>query len=130
MTQSELRAKWPALSSVMIEHGPGWYGVLDQMLTSMQKAGFDQRTDRITQVKEKFGTIRVYFALNQSIERGVQRMEPIRKAMHEADKSARTCETCGQASRLMVSNGLVMSRCLVHKPSGAKTLREHFNPSG
>lgn len=128
MTQSELRAKWPALSAVMLEHGPGWYCVLDQMLTSMQEAGFDQQTDRITQVKEKFGTIRVYFALDQSIERGAERMEQIRKAMHEADKSARTCETCGEASRLMVTNGMIMTRCVDHAPSDAKTLKEHFNP--
>ena len=128
MSQFALRAKWQALSDVMIEHGPGWFGVLDKMLRNMERADFVPSLDKITQIKEKFGTIRVYVSFDPTIEGGVDRMERIYKSMREADNSARTCETCGQPSHLMVTNGWIVSRCLEHKPKDAKTLREHFKP--
>jgi hypothetical protein len=128
MPLSELRAKWPAISDVMIEHGPGWFGVLDKMLRAMERAGFVPLVDKITQIKEKFGTIRVYVAFDSTIEGGVDRIERIYKVMHEADNSARSCETCGQPSHLMVTNGWIMSRCKGHTPPDAKTLKEHFKP--
>jgi hypothetical protein len=126
MTRSELKSKWPALAEVMIEHGPGWHGVLDKMLSSMKAAGFNQHRDKITQIKEKFGTIRVYVSFDPLLDGGIERMERIRKAMNEADKSARTCETCGNSSHLVVTEGWIMSRCEEHKPPNAKTLKEHF----
>jgi hypothetical protein len=126
MTKFNLRSKWPALAEVILEHGPGWYDVLDKMLTAMASAGFDAQRDKITQIKEKFGTIRVYVSFDQSLEGGVERRERILKAMNKADKSARTCETCGKSSHLMVTQGWVMSRCEEHKPPDAKTLKEHF----
>lgn len=126
MTRSELKSKWPALAGVMIEHGPGWYDLLDKMLSSMEAAGFNQHRDKITQIKEKFGSIRVYVSFDPTLEGGIDRMERIRKAMNEADKSARTCETCGKSSHLTVTEGWLMSRCEEHKPPNAKTLKEHF----
>jgi hypothetical protein len=126
MTKFDLRSKWPVLAEVILEHGPGWHGVLDKMLTSMEEAGFDEKRDKITQIKEKFGTIRVYVSFDQSLDGGIERMERIRKAMNEADKSARTCETCGKSGHLVVTEGWIMSRCEEHKPPNAKTLKEHF----
>jgi hypothetical protein len=48
MTKAELIAKWPILLNVPIEHGPGWYGLLDNMLNAMQNAGFDPLAYRIS----------------------------------------------------------------------------------
>jgi hypothetical protein len=129
MTKAELIAKWPILLNVPIEHGPGWYGLLDNMLNAMQNAGFDPLSDQITQVKEKFGCIRLYIEFDPSIGGGQSRFEKVHQAMRHADKSARTCEICGDAAHLMVTNGLVMARCLEHKPVDAKSLREHFHPN-
>lgn len=128
MTKSELRSKWPAIAGVLLEHGPGWYGVLDEILTSMQNAGFDQQRDKITQIKEKFGTVRVYVSFDSTIKGGLERVERIIKAMNVANKSARICESCGQPSHLVVTNGWIMSRCQEHTPSEAKSLRQHFKP--
>ena len=128
MTKLDLRSKWPVLADVILEHGPGWYEVLDKMLTAMERAGFDEQRDKITQIKEKFGTLRVYVSFDKSLDGEVERIERIRKAMDETNKSSRTCETCGKSSHLMVTNGWIMSRCEEHKPPDAKTLKEHFKP--
>ncbi len=130
MTKFDLRSKWPVLADVLLEHGPGWYGLLDKMLAAMRSAGFDVQRDKITQIKEKFGTLRVYVSFDKSLDGEVDRIERIRKAMDETNKSARTCETCGKSSHLMVTNGWVMSRCVEHKPHDAKTLKEHFEREG
>lgn len=129
MTKAELIAKWPILLTIPIEHGSGWYGVLDNMLTAMQSAGFDPYKDEITQIKEKFGCIRLYIEFDPSIAGGLSRFNRVHQAMRNADKSARTCEFCGEAARLMVTDGRVMARCLEHKPANAKSLREHFQPN-
>jgi len=130
MTKFDLRSKWPVLADVLLEHGPGWYGLLDKMLAAMRSAGFDVQRDKITQIKEKFGTLRVYVAFDKILDAGDERIERIRRAMVETNVSARTCETCGKSSHLMVTNGWVMSRCVEHKPHDAKTLKEHFEREG
>jgi hypothetical protein len=125
MYESELISKWKI--KVPLEHGPGWFGVLDTILSAMEAAGFDKQRDEITQIKEKFGCIRVYVNFDQSIAGGSERLEQVRKAMLGADKSAKTCEICGEPSKMMVTHGWWMTRCLEHKSEGSKSLREHFN---
>lgn len=99
------------------------------MLTAMHNAGFDPLRDQITQVKEKFGCIRLYIEFDSSLGGDQSRFRRVHEAMRHADKSARTCEICGGAAQLMVTNGLVMARCREHGPVNAKSLREHFQPS-
>jgi len=125
MTKFDLRSKWPVLAEVILEHGSGWHGVLDKILASMKEAGFDEMREKITPIKEKFGTIRVYVSFDRSLDGGIERIERIRKAMNEADKSQGLARQW-QVSHLVVTEGWIMSRYEQHKPPNAKTLKEHF----
>ena len=68
-----------------IETGDGWYDIIDDMCEEIA------RTDpecKLEQVKEKFGTLRVY-TLSYTKESD--------KAIRKAElRSAETCETCGE----------------------------------
>jgi hypothetical protein len=77
---------------------PGWYGfscskgwkdLLDRAFTKMKAAGWNSA---IHQVKEKFGTLRLYCEQD-----GRPEIEAIIREAEE--ESARTCEMCGKPGR-------------------------------
>ena len=71
-----------------IECGAGWFGILDNLLTSIEAILKDsQDTFELQQIKEKFGTLRFYADFSN---------DKISDLIHEAECLSRTtCEKCG-----------------------------------
>lgn len=92
------------------ECGPGWHDLLgrlcDRVRTAIRKGG----TFRFSQIKEKYGTLRVYWDGRLSPEATVQVEEAI--ALAEA-RSATCCEICGESGRLY-GDGWLTTRCPAH----------------
>lgn len=77
--------------------GEGWKDLLDRCFARMRKAGWN---GKIHQVKEKFGTLRLY------CEGGGK--DVIAAIINEAvDESARTCEDCGALGHSRPSGWIV-----------------------
>ncbi|SET80569.1 hypothetical protein SAMN04487962_1262 [Marinobacter segnicrescens] len=93
-----------------LEVGPGWYplvyelfGLVDDMQRVTGKAA------SISQVKEKFGTLRIYCNLPcESIE------QDILETVFE-DMSSHTCDFCGSPGRLSDKAGWWATRCDKHR---------------
>jgi predicted DNA-binding protein YlxM (UPF0122 family) len=87
--------------------GDGWYKIIDKM--SKQLTAYNDKHSLMTeatQVKEKFGTLRVYLNQSNSI---------IDKIVAEAEvASAKTCEICGKPGKLY-TKGWCKVRCLACK---------------
>jgi hypothetical protein len=134
MTLYELKEKWPILKTIRLEHGPGWYSIIDDVMTAIYKAGFDENRDEIRQIKEKFGTLRFYVVCDASVEdqasvsepSSANRVQQILTAIKVNDTSGRTCEECGLPGRLLVSAGWWLTRCSDHAPEGAIAPAEYF----
>lgn len=80
------------------ECGDGWYNILNQLMSQIQhhidwKNRDTEVVQQVTldQVKEKFGTLRVYYSGGDDYIRGVVSMA---QAM-----SGSTCEVCGNAGK-------------------------------
>lgn len=112
-----LHRQYPTLFSrpLAIECGDGWYGLLDRMLRSMEVHVISREKSRIwaeknnsaglphadvpdpvdpitlQQIKEKFGTLRVYYQGGDDTIHGIARMA---EAMSEI-----TCEVCGSVGK-------------------------------
>ena len=84
-----------------LQVGEGWLPIVDDLLTKLETYCADHRIPlpRIGQIKEKFGTLRVYWCRNGG-------GHPTFSAAHEAaivaliaqatDLALRTCEGCGR----------------------------------
>jgi hypothetical protein len=85
----------PCLSESLMgfgfECGDGWYNLLDNLFREMKRSKPSPRLI-INQVKEKYGTLRVYgYDFNKRIEKLIDQAE---------DLSAITCERCGAYGKL------------------------------
>lgn len=122
MTLEELKNKWPILWTVGLEHGPGWYKLIDSIMSAITLAGFDPERDEIRQIKEKFGTLRIYVTCDADApvtgkqeEHAVpERWMRVHQAIQQNNCSATVCEQCGQPGRLLVSGGWWSTRCAAH----------------
>lgn len=134
MTLKELKTRWPVLGTVRFEHGPGWYGIIDHIMSAITTAGFDADRDEIRQVKEKFGTLRFYIACDVHAQSGYesdahgsrQRLDRILKAINDNNSSGKTCEQCGKSGQLLVSAGWWSTRCTEHASEGAMPPAQYF----
>lgn len=80
------------------ECGPGWYSILDALGAVMELHGV-----RATQVKEKFGGLRVYTEAAP---------DEVYEAIRQAEEQAwRTCEDCGQAGTTREVIGWLRTLC-------------------
>ena len=86
-----------------IDCGNGWFEILDQMCKELQAL---KQPLQFTQIKEKFGTLRVY--TNHCSD---ESEHIISKA---CDSSENTCEMCGQPGKLDGKTWL-STRCTVCK---------------
>lgn len=69
--------------------GKGWFPILHEMLRELQSCGAKVRFD---QVKEKFGTLRVYTSHQNSV---------VHEIIRQAEQCSRTtCEVCGEPGKL------------------------------
>ena len=76
--------------------GEGWFDILDQMFAKLIEAGWNKK---LAQVKEKFGTLRVYLTDQAFIEDG--KWTKFYEIVSDAEeKSAFVCETCGAVGRM------------------------------
>lgn len=86
---SDLKNKYAHLFSNRFwgfECGEGWYPLLEDMLSKMDKL---EDKPNIVQIKEKFGGLRVYYDCDGECS-------PIEQLVNEAEKIAdNTCESCG-----------------------------------
>ena len=102
----QLVARHPKLlampqDSVIAERGieccDGWYAIIDEMLTGIEQhyQTIGSSPLAITQIKEKFGLLRVYTSHSD---------ESIRAILDAAEqRSAMCCERCGREGKLVAS---------------------------
>ncbi len=84
------------------ECGDGWYRLLDEAFKALAEL---DPLPTIAQVKEKFGTLRLYISYySDEAEAIIQQAEEL---------SARTCEICGEPGKV-VGHGWLSTRCEVH----------------
>lgn len=134
MTLEELKNRWPVLRTVSLEHGPGWYGIIDLIMSAISTAGFDTDRDEIRQVKEKFGTLKFYIACDvhakdgheSNVHESRQRLQRILQAINDNNTSGKTCEQCGKMGQLLVSAGWWSTRCTEHASEGAMPPGQYF----
>jgi hypothetical protein len=92
--------------------GDGWYQLLDntseKLMNVISKLSKEEQEKYfIFQVKEKFGTLRIYF---DSLNNDLSESESfIRNIVREAENiSSQTCMTCGKNGAKIRSNGRIM----------------------
>jgi hypothetical protein len=81
--------------------GPGWHGLVDELFDLAEKENF-----QVAQVKEKFGSLRIYADfLKQGQDKILSDLER---------RSANMCEICGKAGEMISRGGWVKTRCKDH----------------
>jgi hypothetical protein len=98
------------------EVGDGWFTILDELFAEWTNIMKEQNfTIILTQVKEKFGTLRVYYHATPNYETNnddkaavYDRIEELLRLAEE--KSAVTCESCGKPGKLN-NNGWIKCSC-------------------
>lgn len=75
------------------DHGDGWYDILEDICTKIN--AIDTKNEvTFSQIKEKFGELRIYFNFSGEDEDVYRKVEDIIAAGEEI--SGITCERCGQ----------------------------------
>ena len=92
------------------ECGDGWYSILDALFERMAHHASHSASKKIviTQVKEKYGSLRVYYISN----------DPILEAFVDLAESLseRTCEVCGCPGKMTVNaTKWIRVRCQQHE---------------
>jgi len=94
--------------------GSGWYDLLLNLSVSLEKNARrqqqmgipDSKLPMISQVKEKFGGLRVY------MKNGSPELYALIEKAQQASTSI--CECCGDEGKMVVIDGCVMTRCSNH----------------
>jgi hypothetical protein len=87
------------------EIGEGWKALVEEVLHELDQAAPDVR---VTQVKEKFGTLRIYVANKKD--------DVAKEIVRSAEaRSATICEICGQQGDLIREDAWVRVRCPDHR---------------
>lgn len=109
ITTSDIRKKYPKLFSpyVEISIGRGWMHIIDDLCTTLQIwSDVHSQQVEITQVKEKFGGLRVYTLYsNEDIDYLITQAE--QRAKH-------TCEVCGNPGTLDTKRSWIKTLCSTH----------------
>jgi hypothetical protein len=102
----------PGVAQASPECGAGWQDLLDRACVRIQAAvQADGGTFKFTQIKEKYGTARLYWegALSPEADARVEEIIDLAEA-----RSACTCEVCGEEGGLHCDGGWLMTRCAAH----------------
>ena len=76
------------------ECGDGWFELIKELCEKLK--ALQLKDFKVIQVKEKFGGLRFYYAINGKPER----VDEVDRLINEAEgKSCRTCETCGKPGK-------------------------------
>lgn len=94
-----------------LDCGDGWFKLIYQLCKDIKKVIDNTPKDppsvTFIQIKEKFGTLRLYYAGGNDV---------IEKLIEEAEeKSAHICEVCGRRGSLSVSGGWYKTLCPYHR---------------
>jgi hypothetical protein len=96
--------------------GQGWLDILDRALQRFENVlAFEDARSwiRITQIKEKFGTLRLYYW--NSLDFSDAGLDMVEEVVDLAEaRSDCTCEECGAHGRLYDRGGWLMTRCADH----------------
>jgi hypothetical protein len=115
--QNDLMRRYPQLfgGSGYPTVGEGWQDLLERALKRIAAAVAREPAGsgiQIVQIKEKFGTLRLYFDGQKLSKKALAK---IREAIELAEaRSACTCEECGNEGRLYDRNGWYLTRCPRH----------------
>ena len=106
-----LRRRWPGQFDCELSIGVGWVDLLIAAHTCVAELGGDFRW---SQIKEKFGGIRLYFDGDVG--------NAGREIVMIAEYVLRfcICETCGAPGRKRNSGGWLSTQCDAHAPGGAR----------
>ncbi|GAB9109895.1 hypothetical protein [Bradyrhizobium diazoefficiens] len=104
-------ADFPRAAEGLPECGAGWRDLIDRCCVRIREAlETDGGTFRFTQIKEKYASIRMYWAGRLSPEASAR----VEKAIDLAEaRSAVTCEVCGEEGRLR-GGAWLTTRCEAH----------------
>ena len=95
--------------------GPGWLPIIEQLNRDLQEIDPDYH---ISQIKEKFGTLRFYAGMQREFENEQAAKEMSDKfwaLIDEAEaKSEVTCEVCGRPAKSDNSTGWIKTLCWWH----------------
>jgi len=113
--EDKLRELYPSLFNRMvsgyIECGDGWYALIKYICKRLEYENLkldDDNKLHFDQIKEKFGTLRVYTNLyTDSTSQVIDTIEGL---------SAHICEECGRPGNLSSHYGWIRTRCNDHEP--------------
>lgn len=95
-----------------VETGDGWYQLLYDLCEELAKCIHDADEPVkfvVTQIKEKYGTLRFYYYLEDG---DFETREQIDEIIDKYEGlSATVCECCGKPGKLREKNGQLMVRC-------------------
>jgi len=103
--------------------GDGWRELIERAIERIDAAGNDRI--RITQIKEKFGTLRVYFDILGGASEEEENAIKEAVALAEA-RSSCTCEHCGAEGRLYEAGSWLQTACPDHARGQAVPVRPGF----
>jgi hypothetical protein len=105
---TELKQRFPEQFSMLL-YTPsvpaGWYPLMEAVCEEIHKTGEDIK---FTQIKEKFGSLRMYTTLYES-----SGLQSIFEAAEELSSSM--CVMCGKDAELVVLNNWMTPLCKEHK---------------
>jgi hypothetical protein len=102
----------PGVGRACPECVAGWQDLLERACARIRAAvQADGGTFKFTQIKEKYGTARLYWegALSPEADARVEEIIDLAEP-----RSACTCEVCGAEGRLHRAGGWLMTRCAAH----------------
>jgi hypothetical protein len=93
------------------ECGGGWWDLLDRACQRIRVALSEGERFHFLQIKEKYGSARIYWTGRLSTEAEARVREAIDLAQA---RSACCCEVCGEEGGLYRAGGVLMTRCADH----------------
>ena len=96
----------------------GWIGILDALFSGIDALLDDEQAKsfRAEQIKEKFGTLRLYVSFDRTDTRGVNPNPAALRSLVDAAVAASevTCYTCGAPGEMRNLGGWATVRCDAH----------------
>ena len=109
-----IRDRWPERIACGFECGPGWADLIIAVNELLDLWG---ETIRFSQIKEKFGAIRMYFD-------GVDALGRVDELTDAAEElSYALCESCGKPAKIRDRGGYVFTACDEHAGVGSTVVR-------
>lgn len=94
----------PTISSYV---GKGWWPLLEELFPKLKEQGVTS----ISQIKEKFGTLRLYLGTYPDSMTEEQRKKVWELCCFAEAETEKICQTCGEMGTKRIDNGWVSIRC-------------------